>query len=180
MDSGSQGLPVRMIRQHLREIPAFELPAPFSLRWFRPGDEGVWTRIQRESDTLQPIPDRLFEQQFGKDPRELGSRICFVLDGSGAEIGTSAAWFGPDEAWQGWGRIHWVAMVPAMQGRGLAKPLMTVICRRMAELGHERAYLTTSTARVPAIRLYLKFGFAPDERTEEDTRAWASIRTQLG
>ena len=79
-----------------------------------------------------------------------------------------------------WGRIHWVAIVPEFQGRGLAKPLLTAVMNRMVELGHQRARLATATQRLPAINLYLKFGFLPDPRNEEELSAWEEIRQILG
>lgn len=46
--------------------------------------------------------------------------------------------------------------------------MASIVCRRLHTLGHVRAYLTTNTARIPAIRLYLKLGFEPLLRTEEE------------
>ena len=62
---------------------------------------------------------------------------------------------------------------------GLAKPLMTVVCNRLRELGHQRAYLTTATIRIPAIRLYLKFGFRPDIQNEQDRQAWRRLQEKI-
>jgi GNAT superfamily N-acetyltransferase len=66
-----------------------------------------------------------------------------------------------------------------MQGKGLANPLMSIICHRLRELGHSRFYLTTSTARIPAINLYLKFGFQPEINSNEDLLAWREISNKL-
>ena len=73
-----------------------------------------------------------------------------------------------------------MAIIPSMQGRGLAKPLLTVVCNRLRDLHHQRAYLITGTARIPAIKLYLKFGFVPDIQSEQDAEAWRSIQAKLG
>ncbi len=62
-----------------------------------------------------------------------------------------------------WLRIHWVAIAPAYQGRGLAKPLVAAACLRLRALGHVWAYLTTSTSRLPAVSLYTKFGIRSKE-----------------
>ncbi|MCW8133499.1 MAG: GNAT family N-acetyltransferase [Planctomycetota bacterium] len=173
------GKPVRMSRSTLRDLPVFPLPPGYTLRWFEPEDRARWTLLQRAADTLQPIPETLFEEQFGSDAAEWRRRICLLCGPDGREVGAAAAWFGSASAGRDWGRIHWVAVHPSCQGQGLSKPLISAVCARLAELGHARAYLTTSTARVPAIRLYLKFGFAPDEQNEEDRRAWAEIRESL-
>jgi GNAT superfamily N-acetyltransferase len=172
-----------MIRRELKAIPDHPLPSPFSFEWYRPGDEVHWLEIQRRADQYNQITPALFERQFGNDAQELARRQCFILDGEDGEarpIGTATAWFDPDYQGQEYGRVHWVAIVPEMQGRGLANPLLTVICQRLRELGHEQAYLTTAPERIPAINLYLKFGFVPEVRSEVELRAWKGIEAILG
>jgi len=93
-----------------------------------------------------------------------------------------AAWPLPDgrgSEGQRYGRVHWVAIVPEMQGKGLSKPMLSVVLDRLRELGHGRAYLTTNTVRTAAINLYLKFGFAPDIRAPHEVGAWRDVRAQI-
>ncbi len=167
-----------MLRNNLEDIPVFALPAGFSLRWYRRGDEANWLRIDTLANPESPCAPDFFGRCFGADHDLLAQRQCYLLNGSGEAIGTASAWF--DDNFQGAriGRIHYVAVIPEFQGRGLSKPLMTVVCQRLRELGHDRAYLATSTARIPAINLYLAFGFVPLSRTEEEAAAWREICPQ--
>ena len=57
---------------------------------------------------------------------------------------------------------------------------MTVVCNRLRELGHDRAYLVTSTARLPAIKLYLDFGFEPEIHDAEQQRVWSPVLAVFG
>jgi hypothetical protein len=56
---------------------------------------------------------------------------------------------------------------------------MSVICQRMRTLGYQRSYLSTGVARLPAIGLYLAFGFVPLIRNEQDSVRWAGVYTTL-
>jgi GNAT superfamily N-acetyltransferase len=167
--------PVSMVRDHLEDIPRFDLPKGFSLRGFRQGDQTLWRDIHVAADRSNKITLELFIAQFGGDAALLADRQYYLLAAEGSAIGTATAWFDPDRGGLPYGRIHWVAILPEWQGRGLAKPLMSFVCLRMRELGHERAYLTTSTARIPALNLYRLFGFRPEIRSAEDAAAWRSI-----
>jgi len=153
-------IPVTMVCLTLSDTPHFSLPAEYAIRTYRPGDETAWAAIQNEADDYNAITPALFEQAFGSDQALLEARQLYLLDKSGREIGTSTAWFGDDEWGNAYGRVHWVAIVPEFQGRGLAKPLMSATCAALKEAGHERAYLTTDLKRVVALNLYRKFGFA--------------------
>lgn len=174
-----ENIPVRMVRHRLDDIPRYELPAPYTIRLYRPGDELAWRQIQSQADLYNAITAELFAAQFGDDPTLLAERQFYLCDGAGRPIGTATAWFGPYRN-QNYGRVHWVAIGPEFQGLGLAKPLMTLVCERLHQLGHRQAYLTTATARISAITLYLKFGFEPDIESERDRLAWRSIAAEMG
>jgi len=184
-----------MVRADLENVPEFALPAGFALRWYKPGDEAHWLRIQFAADQYNEITPGLFRKQFGMEvagglqsssARERESEInsgleslcerqCYLLDPLGKTVGTGTAWFNDNFEGARWGRLHWVAITPEFQGRGLGNALITVTCRRLRDLGHERAYLSTSTVRIPAIKLYLRFGFQPLIRDEREREVWDRV-----
>jgi GNAT superfamily N-acetyltransferase len=71
-----------------------------------------------------------------------------------------------------------VAVRPAFQGRGLGRAALSHALNRLARW-HERAYLDTSTARLPAIKMYLDFGFVPDLGPPGARDAWRAVRAAL-
>lgn len=182
-----------MTRANLDNLPECALPAGFSLRWYQPGDEAHWLRIHRAADKFNEITPELFQSQFGsvaerglqsastceagnpdiscRSAQELGERQCYLLTPAGEVIGTGTAWFNENFEGARWGRVHWMAILPEFQRRGLGKALLAAVCRRLRELGHDRAYLSTSSARVHAIKLYRQFGFEPlvDVRATESS-----------
>lgn len=167
-------IPLCMIRQNLDDIPHYKLPVGFTLRAYQPGDEAAWLSIHLEADKHNVITVDTYSEQFGADSQTLAERQFYLCDDAGQAIGTATAWF---NTYRGeiYGRVHWVAIVPAMQGRGLARPLLSAVCQRMRELGHRRAYLTTESARLPAINLYLRYGFTPDIRSEQEAQVWQTL-----
>jgi GNAT superfamily N-acetyltransferase len=180
MSAVEKNLPLKMSRANLERVPEFALPAGFALRGYQPGDELHWLRIQAAADRYNKISPALFDRQFGSDKNLLSARQCYLLAPAGNAIGTGTAWW--DDAFQGgrWGRVHWLAMAPEFQGHGLAKPLMTWVCRQLRELGHDRAYLSTSTARRAAIGLYLRFGFEALILSPEEAAVWRELLPSVG
>jgi GNAT superfamily N-acetyltransferase len=167
-----------MIRDNLQAIPEFALPEGFELRRYRSGDESAWLDIHLKADLHNRITPELFERQFGADKVLLEQRQFYLIDPGGRVIGTATAWFNDDLEGTRIGRVHWVALLPEYQGRGLSKPLMTAVCHRLRELGHERAYLVTAAMLRPAIQLYLRFGFRPLIQNEADQVAWNKVTAQ--
>jgi GNAT superfamily N-acetyltransferase len=167
-----------MVRQHLDAVPQFPPPDGFRLRTFRPGDRKVWVAIHRDADRLQDVTAATFDENFGYDLPAMENRCFFLVGPDGRDVGTATAWYDDDFPGRPHGRVHWVCILRSFQGRGLAKPLMTAVLNRLAR-SHGRAYLTTSAGRLPAVGLYLKFGFVPLVRSDEDAAAWRQVARVL-
>ena len=172
-------LPVSMVREHLEDTPQFPVPSGFSVRWFQDGDEGIWRRIQSAAELYFEIALDLFAKEFGSDISMLSERMFFLFDSRQRPIGTATAWFDSNYDGLPHGRVHWVAIIPGMQGKGLSKPLMTIVCNRLRELGHERAYLGTATVRFQAIRLYSTFGFVPEIKDDQVRAIWNELGQKI-
>ena len=170
---------VSMIRRNLDGIPQHALLPGFSIRWYQAGDRETWVRIQALAERHVATTAQVYDKEFGRNEHELARRQAFLFDADGREIGTATAWFNENYHSQRFGRVHWVAIVPEDQGKGLAKPLLTMVCNRLIEIGHERVYLVTGTARLPAINRYLSYGFEPEILTDEDRRVWNEVFLQL-
>jgi GNAT superfamily N-acetyltransferase len=148
-----------MVREDLDDLPAFPLPPGFSIGWHQPGDEQAWVELQAPFYGPGAITLDTFYKWFGTDLDAHSHRIAYLVDPTGRMVGTAAAWTYDGFRGPEWGRVHWVAVAGDHQGRGLSKPLMSAVLRRMAELGHTKAYLTTSAERPIAVSLYRRFGF---------------------
>lgn len=172
---------VAMVRPTLDNLPHYELPPTYSLRWYQPGDETAWLAIHRAADPFHDFTPTTFAAQFGNDPTVLVARQMYLCGADGAALGTATAWCKADPTGPAWGLIHWVAIHPTWQGKGLAKPLLADVCAQLHTLGYQRAYLSTATVRLPAINLYLQFGFVPTihEDTATTLRAWQLVYQTL-
>ena len=168
-----------MIRRDLNEIPPVNLPEGFRIRTFRDGDIANWCRIETSVDEFSTIEnaERYFDREFGPHIELMADRSFMLETSDGEAIGTTTAWMGTFQG-EPVGKIHWVAIDPAYQGLGLAKPLLASAMHRLAS-EHPRAYLETQTTSYRAVGLYLKYGFEPVLETESDRRAWAIVEALL-
>jgi GNAT superfamily N-acetyltransferase len=179
MEIQQRNMPIIMSRDNWDGLPHFDLPAGYTFRWYQPGDEETWVRVQAAAERLIPITLELYRESFGADPAPLMARQFFILDEKGEPIATSTAWFDDVHHDPQCGRVHWVAIVPEKQGLGLAKPLLSMTCERLRELGNERAYLATSSMRIPALNLYRLFGFQPVLNSDTDRATWEEVAPLL-
>jgi GNAT superfamily N-acetyltransferase len=178
MDRIREYISIKMVRGNLDDVPEYDLPVGYSIHWYQSGYEEYWQKVQLLADEYTRVTPNLFEEQFGTDIQLLSERQCFLLDNKEEIIGTATAWLdGQDEKPPG--RVHWVAIIPQQQGKGLAKPLLTIVCKRLKALGHNKTCLTTQTVRIPAINLYAKFGFAPVIDSDRDREIWEKLRQHV-
>lgn len=171
-------LDVVMVRPNLQDIPQCEIKEGYRIRCYRPGDEEAWVRIHDLADEYNKVTVAAFRENFGSDLQVLRSRGFYLDSPDGETVGTATAWYNLNFEGKDWGRVHWVAITPEHQGKGVSKPLLSAVMNRLAQ-SHERAYLTTSTARIPAIHLYLTFGFHPYFGDPDSHTAWATVRQVL-
>ncbi len=164
-----------MIRRGAHPVPKYVVPEPFTLRNYCVGDEENWFRIYKAADNYNRIYSSMFREYFGADQELLARRQFYLCDAEGTAIGTASAWLNPNFHGEALGRVHWVAILPEYQGRGLSKPLISAVCQRLLECGHQDSYLRTISVRITAIRLYLGFGFLPDVRSPHDAEIWQGI-----
>ena len=148
-----------MVNVDLRATPYFELSADVSLHWYESGDETSWLAIHEFADGYNEITPKQFGDQFSHDTLSLTRRQCYLCDKNANPIATATAWAETRGKWAGYGRPHWIAVLPEFQNRGIGMMLMSIICQRLIILGHTKAFLTTLTHRKAAIHLYEKFGF---------------------
>ncbi len=154
------------------------MPEGYSLRTWRSEDEGLWLDVQRDAEILFKVEESLFAHEFGYNSQLARERVLFIVDSRGVAAGTLSLWEPHEEFDASYGRIHWVAVRSAHQGKGLAKAALCEALRRMREW-HSRSYLLTSSARLAAVKVYLDLGFRPDLRPEDAAAAWDVVRQHL-
>lgn len=173
---------VAMIRRNLDDIPHLPLPAGYHFRTFRRGDESLWAEVQTAAGLFESTDKALerFAGEFAPHIEEMESRCFFIIsEETGEAVGAGVAWHDADFQGEGdYGRLHWVAMRPEYQGRGLGKPLVSLLMERLAET-HERAYLWTNHTCARAIYIYLDFGFEPMLISDRAEEAWRLLADEL-
>ncbi len=172
------GNPIHMIRPDLSEIPQADIPPGFAIRPLHPDEGPAWTDLILEAEEWLDLSRNLFTSEFGHDLRSVPERCFFIVDAEDIPVGTISAWYRHGYRGLDYGLIHWVATRPAYQGRGLGKAGLSFALTRLARW-HQRALLSTQTKRLPAIALYLNFGFQPDLDEPGARSNWRQLKAEL-
>lgn len=152
-----------------QNIPITEpsLPEGFHFEFYQPGDELDWATIEtavlefeKESQAVD-----YFKKKFSPYSTELKQRMLFVVTSSGEKVGTCTAWWKEVPNGTRYPLVHWVAVKPGYQGRGLARAMMnyTLILLKKLE-STSPAYLHTQTWSHVAIRFYQQLGFVLSDK----------------
>lgn len=172
-------IPIVMVRPNLEGIGEPPGPPGYRIRTFRPGDEVRWARVETAAGEFAVEARALerFASEFGPHASEMEERCLLLEDDRGEVVGTTTAWRDPGFQGMDYGRIHWVAVVPVHQGKGLGR-FLVVKALRLLRRWHERAYLTTQTSSWIAVHLYLTLGFEPFLSDPKQEEGWALLRRE--
>jgi GNAT superfamily N-acetyltransferase len=173
-------IPVVMVHRALWEAPSFLLPEGYCINSFSSGDERLWAKIATAAGEFEKeeIALKHFHSEFGNREGELENRCFFLGTADQKKVGTAMAWYS-DSSWgERCGRVHWVAIHPEYQGKGLGKPLVSAVLDYLKSL-YSMAYLTTQTTSYKGINMYLDFGFEPYVKEGESYRGWEVLAERL-
>lgn len=162
----------------LGQMLSVPLPPGYAMRAYAPGDAATWMRIQSTDPFFIPDSDTFDAALPGDDPYR-SQRIMFLVDPSGNEIGNITAWNTAEFTGDDIGQICWFALLPGVRGRGLGAAMLSSACNSLTQRGYDRAFIDTNMRRIPALRLYRRFGFNPFFRTSEEEQAWSLIAASV-
>jgi len=138
-----------------------KLPDGFTIRAYQKGDLEAWAKIEVSVGEFENN-DKAYES-FNKLylPYEnmLPLRMFFVVAPSGEPVATATAFFSDKRKWMK-SVLHWVAVKPEFQGKGLGRAIVQKALNAIVEFEPKRdIYLFTQTWSHKAVKLYLSLGF---------------------
>lgn len=164
----------------------FAIPSPYSAVAYDGHAYGAdaWARVICAAGMRDSVANALqtHKSDFGTDAHSdvLRQAQYFLVDHHMRAVGTATAWVTKCND----GMLHWVALDPSVRGKGLAKPLVSMVLTQLATV-HERVLLITNTTLPRAIGMYTELGFEPsplgwvsgdaDTATPEEIEAWRSL-----
>jgi len=154
-------------------VPVIPPPPGFAVRNMRPGEESAWSFCCLGEFGIEAAAPEGFH---AKDMREQPfSEIFFICGQDDRPVGTATA-----QLLDGKPFLHYISVHPGWRGRGLAKPLMSAVLARHAQLGRAGCYLTTDDHRLPAINSYVQMGWRPVLWSEDAATRWKKVLALLG
>lgn len=200
---------VVMTREDGKLTKAYPLPEGYCFAAFAPEDEENWVQLQTLVTHVENAAQgrQIFREEFLLAGEEIPCEDCpgyaktvertvLVKTQDGELVGVATLWTG-DTFGENWQRVHWVAVHPDHQGKGIAKCMIARMLELYGELGCDTPiYLTTQTKTYRAVRVYAQMGFVPymgekpvnwpfqSDRPkgsfkEENEAAWQLIRQKL-
>ena len=147
------------------EVKPRALPEGFSVRFYEPGDELYWARIQYEVGEFSSIEDALnCFSHYKNHEEELRKRQIYIVDNeTNTPVATATAWYST-LAGKEIGVVHALSCLPSYQALGLGR----IAAEYMMECFHKvmpesQIWLDTQTWSYKAIGIYLGLGFVPEK-----------------
>jgi GNAT superfamily N-acetyltransferase len=164
-----------LYRRNLLDIPAVEVPAGYTIRPYRDGDEERLTPVFQVCFDSGWSPDRIiktFVEDFCWSP----ARMCVLCHGD-ETVGTATAWEARER--RGHGMLSYLAILPEHRGKRLGYVLTARVLNLLERMGYPDVWVATDDWWLPAIQIYLKLGFAPVYTDKSHKERWEIIRHKL-
>lgn len=194
MDKTIPYIGVLMTNQDPCGYPRCPLPAGYEVRAYEPGMEKDWAELQCSVEHMDTVEEALtrFNEELLPEVELLKTRGIFVY-GPDRRLAASALLWHGNHFGRVCARVHWVAVAPSEQGKGLCKAVMTILM----DLYHScnltgGLYLSSQTWSYKALNIYRQFGFKPyfgpqpsgwqavtDDFEQETLEAWELIEQKL-
>ena len=143
-----------------------DLPHPYSFTMHDGAAFGAeaWSGVIKAAGQRRTMEEALalYDREFGSSDRDaLAERQIFLVDDAQRPVGTVTAWFTGDVKGP-CGMVHWLSVDSAVQGKGLAKPMLKAAVILLQQLHPDGdVCLITHTQAARAICMYVDMGFVP-------------------
>ncbi len=149
-----------MICEQVNEDAFCEIPEGFHLRTCRKEELDLWKSIHfdRDEDKVKfaDYMTAYFDRVYAPAGELFFDRCLFLCeDGTDKPVSTCFAW----KAYDRIQTIHWFKTLPAYEGRGLGRALLTIVMRSIPQEDYP-VLLHTQPESYRAIGLYTSFGFS--------------------
>lgn len=163
--------------QELLDVPPeVHVPAGFTLRTFRTGDEEAYCRLMAAAGFEGWDTARLHEWLLRVLPDGFFLIVHLV---TGEIVATTMATHHPSDLHPFGGELGWVAGSPEHKGKGLGMTVCAAVTARFIRGGYRRIYLKTDDWRLPAIKIYLKLGYQPFLFLPDMEARWKDVCEKL-
>lgn len=136
------------------------LPAGYTLRLYRPGDEAAWAETEASVLEFASPAAALdyFKAEYLPQPQQLARGLVFACDAAGTPVANASAW--PLKADPAVPTLHWVAVRPGQQGKGLGRAVVQqAVMAGQRQWPGKTMLLQTQTWSHVAVRLYHSLGW---------------------
>ena len=160
----------KSVAADLRRPP---LPAGYSLRTYRAGDDDGWVALLVRSGFAEWDREK-FIDFMAQPERRAGSH---VVEHDGQLV--AATFASRKQLEPAIGAVDYVVCLPEHRGRRLGALTTVVVMQYLFDHGYEAIILATDDERMPALKVYLDIGFRPVLNRLDMAPRWLDITNAL-
>lgn len=159
----------------INEVP---LPEGYSISNYScDADMLAWCECCKNGLVGDDANEQAFIDSISSNPNINVFEDVFFIDHNGEHIGTVTAFVIKEK---NIGDMHMVGIRTDYRGKGLAKYLNFITCKKLEAAGVDYIVLTTDEWRKGAVKSYLNGGFKPVEYDEGMEERWAAVLEDYG